>query len=305
MCININGESSDFFRTYRGQRQGDPLSPLLFNLVSDALAAALDSTKQAGLLTGLVPNLFPGGLTHLQYADDTIIFNPFDESLIISTKFILYYFEEMAGMKINYHKSEVFTVGLDVSEELRAAQMLNCTIGKFPMKYLGLPISPDKILKQELAFLAQKMEKKLGVWSGNILSHAGRAVHINACLSSIPSYAMGFYHLYEGIHHTFDSIRARYYWAGNKQGRKYHMVKWSDLAFTKDFGGLGLTETRTLNVALLAKWLFKIESADESLCTELLRKKYLQHGGVFQCSPDSLSVLVWGAQFEKMDAPGH
>lgn len=133
------------------------------------------------------------------------------------------------------------------------------------------------------------MEKRLGNWSGCSVSHAGRAVHINACLSSIPSYAMGFYQLYEGIHQKFNSIRGRYYWAGNKQGRKYHTMNWADLIFPKEFVGLGLTETRMFNIALLAKWLVKVESPDGSLCFELLRKKYLCSGGVFQCSTEGAS----------------
>ncbi|BAH92500.1 Os04g0177400, partial [Oryza sativa Japonica Group] len=125
------------------------------------------------------------------------------------------------------------------------------------------------------------------------LSHAGRAIQINACLSSIPSYAMGFYSLPEGVHHKFDSVRGRYYWAGNKINGKYHMVKWEDMAFPKDFGGLGFTETRAMNIALLAKWIFKLESPDQSLCTSLLRNKYLQEGGVFQCRAEE------GSQFWK------
>ena len=72
------------------------------------------------------------------------------------------------------------------------------------------------------------------------------------------------------------------------------MVKWSNLAFPKEFGGLGLTETRTLNAALLAKWIFKIESSDESLCVELLRRKYFNLGGVFQCSPNRVSQFWSG-----------
>jgi hypothetical protein len=216
VCVNINGERSDFFRTYRGLRQGDPLSPLLFNLVSDALAAMLDSAKRDSILTGLVPGIFPGGITHLQYADDTVIFIPFDVRQIVATKFLLYCFEEMAGMKINYHKSEIFTVRLIDAENEEVAKMLNCPRGKFPMKYLGLPISPDKILNQEFNFLPHKMEKRLSLWNGGNLTYAGRAVHINACLSSIPSYAMGFYQLPEGIHHKFDSLRGKYYWAGNR-----------------------------------------------------------------------------------------
>jgi hypothetical protein len=43
-------------------------------LVVDALAGMLDKAREAGHIRGLVPNLVEGGITHLQYADDTIIF---------------------------------------------------------------------------------------------------------------------------------------------------------------------------------------------------------------------------------------
>nr|AAK91329.1 Hypothetical protein [Oryza sativa Japonica Group]ABB47257.2 retrotransposon protein, putative, unclassified [Oryza sativa Japonica Group] len=128
----------------------------------------------------------------------------------------------MAGLKVNYHKSEIFTLGLSDNDTNRVAMMFNCPVGQFPIKYLGLPIGPDKILNLGFDFLGQKLEKRLNSW-GNNLSHAGRAVQINACLSSIPSYAMGFYQLPEGVHQKFDSIRGRYYWAGNKLKGKYHM----------------------------------------------------------------------------------
>lgn len=92
VCVNTSGERSEFFKTYRGLRQGDPLSPMLFNLVSDVLAAIFDSAKKNGLLTSLVPDIFAGGITHLQYADDTVIFIPYDSSQIRTTKFLLYCF---------------------------------------------------------------------------------------------------------------------------------------------------------------------------------------------------------------------
>jgi hypothetical protein len=49
------------------------LSHPLFNLVVDALAAMLDLVKRRGRIAGLVSDLIDRGLTHLQYADDTVL----------------------------------------------------------------------------------------------------------------------------------------------------------------------------------------------------------------------------------------
>jgi hypothetical protein len=85
--ININGIPGQFFNTHKGLRQGGPLSPLLFNLLSDALATMLDNARTGGRIKGLMQHLIEGGITNLQYADDTIIFLEIDEQTIINTKY--------------------------------------------------------------------------------------------------------------------------------------------------------------------------------------------------------------------------
>jgi hypothetical protein len=162
--IKINGEPGDFFNTQKGLRQGDPLSPLLFNLVSDALATMIDNARRAGEIKGLVPHLIEGGITHLQYADDTIIFVDMDNQSIINIKFLLYCFENMSGLKINYEKSEIFALGCSEEEGRRIAEMLNCNIGRFPMKYLGVMADNKHMTVSDLSYIYQKVEKRVPTW---------------------------------------------------------------------------------------------------------------------------------------------
>ena len=138
-AISINGEMGHFFRNKRGVRQGDPISPLLFDFIADALARMLSLAMRAGHIKGVVPNLIPGGVSHLQYADDTILLIQNEEQSIINLKFLLICFELLSGLKINFAKSEVIVMGVPNVEQARVANMFNCKTGSFPFTYLGYP----------------------------------------------------------------------------------------------------------------------------------------------------------------------
>jgi hypothetical protein len=61
VSVLTNGEESNTFKTGKGLRQGDPLSPLLFNFVGDVLNRMLWKAAR-GLIAGLLQQFRPGGL---------------------------------------------------------------------------------------------------------------------------------------------------------------------------------------------------------------------------------------------------
>jgi hypothetical protein len=181
-AISINGEVGPYFRNKRGVRKGDPISPLLFNFIADALSILLNHASDAGHIRGVVSHLVHNGVTHLQYADDTILLLELDDLAIANLKFILICFEIMSGLKINFFKSEVIVTGVSQLEQTRVARMLNCKVGRFPMTYLGFPIADRKLTIADMNYLVETVGHRVDPWQGryssiaarHILSRAGR-----------------------------------------------------------------------------------------------------------------------------------
>ena len=190
----------------------------------------------------------------------------------------------MSGLKINFHKSEAFV--LDQSPEVctRVARQLNCKLGAFPFTYLGLPISDKNLTVDQWAFLVMKLAGRVEPWIGRFLSSGGRLVLSNSCLASLPMFAMGLFLLQEGVHVQFDSHRARFFWEGAGTKRKYHMVNWPAMCRPKECGGLGLLNSRQMNVALMLKWIWKLYQMDNSIWAQIIRAKYTQNGDIFSSS---------------------
>lgn len=88
-AININGEVGPYFPNARRVGQGNTISSLLFNIISDALVAILHKAKEAGHIHGVATRILPNGISHRQYADDTLILILYSELDIINLKFLL------------------------------------------------------------------------------------------------------------------------------------------------------------------------------------------------------------------------
>jgi hypothetical protein len=79
----------------------------------------------------------------------------------------------LTGLKINYHKSEVYGFGVSQGVKEEMANMLYCVLGELPLKYLGIPISDHHLAMGAFSFLPQKMNTRLDPWKREILNFRG------------------------------------------------------------------------------------------------------------------------------------
>jgi hypothetical protein len=122
-------EKGLLFQDISGAQTGDPLSPLVFNLVAEVLATRMRKATAQGKIKGIMSHLISEGISHIQYADDTILMVEGYDSSIVNMKFILYCFAWLSGLRINYHKSEAYIFGMNEEDKWRIANMLNCQLG--------------------------------------------------------------------------------------------------------------------------------------------------------------------------------
>jgi hypothetical protein len=76
-------------------------------------------------------------------------------------KLLLYLYELMSGLKINFTKSEVILINGDNDKCIQMADLFNCQIGFSPIKYLGVSVNPSKLHTKDWKPIIEKNRKKL------------------------------------------------------------------------------------------------------------------------------------------------
>ena len=107
---------------------------------------------------------------------------------VVNLKLILSAFEQLSGLKINFHKSELFCFGEAQDAAAQYAEIFGCEQGQFPIKYLGIPIHYRRLTNAEWKHVEERLQKRLASWKGKLLSLGGRLVLINSVLTNMVPY---------------------------------------------------------------------------------------------------------------------
>jgi hypothetical protein len=150
ISIRLNDENSRYFKPGKGLRQGDLLSPLLFNLVVNIFTRILIKAAKRGYISGSMKSLYPEGVISLQYIDDTLLFVSHNFRSACHLKWLMTIFENLSGMKINYNKSDMVSINLEEDEVQEYARTFCCKLGSFPFKHLGVSLHHEKLRRENI-----------------------------------------------------------------------------------------------------------------------------------------------------------
>ncbi|WVZ77229.1 hypothetical protein U9M48_025118, partial [Paspalum notatum var. saurae] len=130
-------------------RQGDPLSPFLFNLVADMVAIPIFRAKDNGQFHGVVPHLVDGGLSI--HADDTIQLLEHDLEKAKNMKLVLNIFEQLSELKDQFSQKFQKKLG-SWKGKLHSGGgrqvLINSVLSCLPMFMLSFFEAPKGVLKK-------------------------------------------------------------------------------------------------------------------------------------------------------------
>ena len=181
----------------------------------------------------------------------------------MNLKVILLWFEQISGMRVNFHKSELIPMNLSDMETHDLSHFFACPVGSLPIKYLGIPLHYDNLRREDIQPLVDKIKgspsarssclcrvrgrvrplgsfvrslslhfykrldkmlKRIAGWRGKLLSYAARLVLIKACLASIPVYLLSFIKFPKWAIRILHTHMANCLWNDNPEAHKYYLV---------------------------------------------------------------------------------
>ncbi|XP_073041676.1 uncharacterized protein [Primulina eburnea] len=248
----------------RGLRQGDPLSPYLFSICAQGLSTILSQAEHDNWFKGVKIASQCPSISHLFFADDSLIFFRALETECCYIKKCLQIYEKASGQMVNYEKSALTFSPSASSSTIDAIQRIfSITVVTGHELYLGLPTFSLRIKRIQFAGLRERLLKKLMDGLRNFSLQVVKKLSLNQ-----------YYRLFP-------------------PGGSLHWVRWRNMCRPKQYGGMGFRSLLAFNRALLAKQVWRIISDPSSLMAQVLKARYFKFDDIMTAQLGSNPSYVW------------
>ena len=160
----------------------------------EGLHGLINKAATEGFIRGVSLYRYGTKLTHLLFADDSLIFCRAKEDECQTLLEILAKYERASGQQINRAKTTLF-FSKSTSEEVQGVikDMLGVNVVRQYEKYLGLPSLVGQRKKESFTHIKQQVWKKIQGWEAKLLSQAGGKRNFNKGSSA------GSPHIHHGL----------------------------------------------------------------------------------------------------------
>ncbi|XP_019155723.1 PREDICTED: uncharacterized protein LOC109152478 [Ipomoea nil] len=187
-------------------------------------------------------------VSHLFFADDSLLFFKANIREANVVKQCLVRYEKLSGQVVNYNKSSIcFSRNTQHMARTQVADCHEVVQADNFRKYLGLPSFVGRNKRAVFSYVEEKIKQRIGSWNKKLLSQA----------------------VYQSIERTMNR-----YWWGSGRDMGIHWKAWDKLCIPKKFGGLGFKELRAFNLAMLGKQAWRFLTNPGSLAARIYKARY-------------------------------
>ncbi|KAL9687628.1 hypothetical protein QQ045_032033 [Rhodiola kirilowii] len=251
------GSPFGFFKSNRGVRQGDPLSPSLFILSMEYFSRLINHSI---IHRKVIPYQVKGTCTniqHLLYADDLLIFSSGMKISISKLLGLIEAFCNLSGQQLSHAKSSIFfSKHINHDRKVELLRLTQFREGTFPTLYLGVPLFPGRAHVSYFQHLEDKIKGKISGWAKQFLSFTGRATLIMSVLASMSIYTMSILPVPKTCLRNIERLLSNFLWDSGASSRR-HWLSWDLICTPRQEGGLGLKMLSDIRKAVLAKLAWK------------------------------------------------
>ncbi|XP_014755959.1 uncharacterized protein LOC104584065 [Brachypodium distachyon] len=274
--VKLNSNVIEGFTPTRGIRQGDPLSPYLFLLCAEGLSSLLNHAETSGDLVGVRVCRDAHMVSHVLFADDSLILMEADMHSASSLKRILDSYCASSGQLASDAKSSIyFSPNTLVEDRAEVCFELNIMTESLNEKYLGLLAMVGTDRSDCFKHLIERVKIKTSGWKAKMLSAGGKEVLLKAVAQSMPVFAMTVFKIPKNICKGITDAMSQYWWGNDDQKKKIHWLAWWKMCIPKE--------------------------EHDSLCAGVLRARYYPNGKLLKAKLKRGSSFTWQSVITGME----
>ena len=221
--------------------------------MAEGLSILLSDAEERGMLEGVKVCRDAPSVSHLLFADDSLILMKADGVNANSLRDVLQSYCSASGQLVSEAKCSIyFSLNTTIEKRVEVCTTLNILVEALTEKYLGLPLLVGADKSDNFQYLVDRICQLVQGWKEKTLSMGGKEVLLKAVAQGLPTYAMSVFRVLKKICKGIMDAIAQCWWGDDISNKKMHWFAWWKLCVPKSRGGMGFRGPHCFNLAMLA-----------------------------------------------------